>query len=94
MQDILKSVSDFRYQSSNKISEEEKKESADYVLTLDNFFKMCLIIQRFRSGIPCIIEGESGVGKTALISYLVKRIYGTRLIVCNIHAGVHEKELV
>ena len=41
-----------------------------YSLTMDNFFKMCLIILRERCSIPCVIEGESGVGKTALIRFL------------------------
>jgi DNA-binding NtrC family response regulator len=32
---------------------------------------MCLIVQRAVSHIPIIIMGESGVGKTALIRFLV-----------------------
>jgi putative ribosome biogenesis GTPase RsgA len=33
---------------------------------------MCLIILRAFSGVPSIIMGESGVGKTALIDFLVR----------------------
>lgn len=44
---------------------------ASYSLTLDNFLKMCLIIQRMRARIPINIMGETGVGKTALIRFLV-----------------------
>ena len=43
-----------------------------YKITIDNFYKMCLIILRAFSGVPSIIMGESGVGKTALIDFLVK----------------------
>jgi len=32
---------------------------------------MCLIILRAFGGVPTIIMGESGVGKTALIEFLV-----------------------
>ena len=75
-------------------SEEIKPSFKDYVLTMDNFFKMCLIVLRERCGIPCVIEGESGVGKTALIRFLVENIYKTKLEVFNIHAGIHLPELI
>ena len=57
----------------------KRKMFQDYVLTMDNFFKMCLIIMREKCEIPCVIEGESGVGKTALIRFLAENIYKTRL---------------
>jgi len=38
--------------------------------------------------------GESGVGKTALINFLVNTVLRHRLIVFNIHAGVDEPKLV
>jgi hypothetical protein len=41
-----------------------------YVLTLDYFLKMLEIHERMESGIPVIIEGETGVGKTALLEML------------------------
>ena len=47
----------------------------NYSVTLDNFFKMCLIIQRAVSNIPIIVMGESGVGKTALIKFLVEVVF-------------------
>lgn len=60
----------------------------NYSITLDNFFKMCLIIQRAVAHIPIIIMGESGVGKTALIKFLVEVVFQQRFLVFNIHAGV------
>jgi midasin (ATPase involved in ribosome maturation) len=55
---------------------------------------MCLIIQREKCCSPCVIEGESGVGKTALIKFLGKQIYNTELLIFNITAGTHESDLI
>lgn len=55
---------------------------------------MCLIIQRAVAHIPIIIMGESGVGKTALIKFLVEVVFRQRFLVFNIHAGIDEPKLV
>ena len=41
-----------------------------YVLTLDHTIKMLNIHERRQCGMPVILEGETGVGKTALIEML------------------------
>nr|XP_045015373.1 E3 ubiquitin-protein ligase RNF213 [Jaculus jaculus] len=41
-----------------------------YELTTDNMLKILAIEMRFRCGIPVIIMGETGCGKTRLIKYL------------------------
>ncbi len=43
-----------------------------YVLTLDYTIKMLNINERYQCGSPVIIEGETGVGKTALVEMLSK----------------------
>ena len=43
-----------------------------YVLTLDYTLKMLNIHERCECGMPVIIEGETGVGKTALVELLSK----------------------
>ncbi len=43
-----------------------------YVLTLDYTIKMLNIHERYKCGVPVIIEGETGVGKTALVKMLSK----------------------
>ncbi len=43
-----------------------------YVLTLDYAVKMLDIHERLQCGIPVVIEGETGVGKTALVEMLSK----------------------
>ena len=45
-------------------------DEANYVLTLDYTLKMLNIHERYRCGVPVIIEGETGVGKTALVEML------------------------
>lgn len=67
---------------------------ANYSLTLDNFYKMCLIVLRMRASIPIIIMGETGVGKTALIRYLVENVFKDKLKLFDIHAGVSENHLI
>ena len=44
----------------------------NYVLTLDFTLKMINIHERKECGMPVIIEGETGVGKTALLKMLSK----------------------
>lgn len=61
----------------------------EYSFTLDNFFKMCLIIQRMRSELPIVLMGESGVGKTALVKFLATSIFTDEFICFNVHAGVN-----
>ena len=41
-----------------------------YVLTTDNVKKIMAIYMRFRCGIPVIIIGETGCGKTRLIKFM------------------------
>ena len=41
-----------------------------YVLTVDNVIKILAIQMRFRCGIPVVIMGETGCGKTRLIRYM------------------------
>ncbi|KAM3838360.1 E3 ubiquitin-protein ligase rnf213-beta-like, partial [Diretmus argenteus] len=41
-----------------------------YELTADNVMKMLAIYMRFRCGIPVVIMGETGCGKTRLVSFL------------------------
>ena len=66
--------------------------SLDYALTPDNILKMVLIVQRIRAGIPVIIMGETGCGKTSLVRYLA-RTCGVPFHVFNFHAGVREEQL-
>jgi len=59
-----------------------------YKITIDCFFKMCLIIQKIKCKIPIVLMGESGVGKTALIKFLANCIFEEELYILNVHAGI------
>jgi len=64
--------------STTKNGDEEEKIplseiAKDYVFTVDNFIKMCLILIRLRARIPVIMMGETGCGKTSLIKKLSER---------------------
>ena len=45
-------------------------EEDNYIITIDNFRKMILILYRILANIPVILMGETGCGKTALIKKL------------------------
>ena len=47
-------------------------DDSNYILTLDFALKMMNIHERRQCGMPVIIEGETGVGKTELLKMLSK----------------------
>lgn len=57
-----------------------------YVLTMDNVLKMVLISQRLENG-PVLLMGETGCGKTSLITYLCK-VAGIDLHALDVHGGI------
>ena len=71
--------------------------TGDYVLTVDNFVKMVLILLRIRSRIPVIMMGETGCGKTSLIRKLSEMKNGvdkTKMKILNIHAGTNDEDII
>ncbi|XP_033637667.1 uncharacterized protein LOC117298493 [Asterias rubens] len=58
-----------------------------YALTPDNLMKMVLIHMRIKSRIPVVIMGETGCGKTTLITYLAS-VCEVPFYVLNFHAGI------
>ena len=66
----------------------------DYVVTTDNFLKMCIIYLRVISKVPVIIMGETGCGKTSLIRFFSQNILNDFLTIFNIHAGITSKIII
>jgi len=71
--------------------------AGDYVFTADNFVKMVLILIRIRSGIPVIMMGETGCGKTSLIRKLSEMKNNgakDKMKILNIHAGTNDEDII
>ena len=70
-----------------------KQKLGSYVFNADNFFKMVQILLRLRAGIPVLLMGETGCGKTSLINAIAE-IKNYKIVVLSIHAGVNDNEIV
>jgi len=64
----------------------------EYVFTVDNLVKMLCLHQRLRSGLPAVLMGETGCGKTALIAALARAL-GIPLRLLNIHGGITSDDI-
>eukprot|EP01083_Nonionella_stella_P145845 457914_1 len=64
----------------------------DYALTYDNLLKMVAIFFRVKSGIPVILMGETGCGKTFLLDYLAKAA-NIEIETVNVHGGFTAKDI-
>ena len=65
----------------------------NYCLTGDNLLKMLAVFIRLRVGIPVILMGECGCGKTALLKYLCAWL-GVDLNVLDVHGGTTPEDIV
>ena len=54
--------------------------------------KLARIFQRIMSGVPVIIIGETGIGKTILVRYLAT-LLDHKVSIINIHAGLTEFQI-
>ena len=63
-----------------------------YCLTGDTLLKMLAIYLRIRCGIPAVLMGECGCGKTELVKYLCAWL-GVRLLILNVHGGTTEGDI-
>ena len=64
-----------------------------YVLTADNYYKMCLLYSKCRARIPVIIMGQAGCGKTSLVQFLAEKILKEHFRKITFHAGITPKLL-
>jgi hypothetical protein len=48
---------------------------------------MMFALYRIRCGLPVVVFGETGVGKTALFRFLIQTLLGHTLMVCNVNSG-------
>jgi energy-coupling factor transporter ATP-binding protein EcfA2 len=64
-----------------------------YVITVDNLLKMLSILLRVKNGIPVMIMGETGCGKSSLITQLMS-VIRTPLRTLNIHGGMEDSDII
>eukprot|EP00731_Ephydatia_muelleri_P007093 Em0003g1341a len=68
-----------------------------YALTADNLIKILAIQMRFRCGIPVVIMGESGCGKTRLIQYMcdiaAQSTETRNIFILKVHGGTTQKDI-
>lgn len=65
----------------------------DYVVTVDNLIKLMSIQQRLKYGLPVILMGETGCGKTALVKFLADTL-DFSLFTLDIHGGITDAAIV
>ena len=67
-----------------------------YELNIDNYLKIMLILQKKRAGIPVIIMGETGCGKTFLLKYIAEVLYSGKadFFAYTLYHGVNEEEFI
>jgi hypothetical protein len=70
----------------------------NYELTTDNVKKILAIQMRFRCGIPVVIMGETGCGKTRLIRYMCSLqadLTGAKnMLLMKVHGGITHKDII
>ena len=64
----------------------------DIALTRDNVAKLALLYLRLKAGIPIVMVGETGVGKTVLVNIL-NYLVGGKVSSYQLHAGTKESEI-
>ncbi|XP_065826351.1 E3 ubiquitin-protein ligase RNF213-like isoform X2 [Oscarella lobularis] len=69
-----------------------------YELTSDNVIKILAIHMRFRCGIPVVVMGETGCGKTRLIRYMcslqAQSTGAQNMFLMKVHGGVTRKNII
>ena len=72
-----------------------EEENNNYVITNDNFRKIILLVYRIRANVPVIIMGETGCGKTMLITKLNQILNNGKKTVeiIDIHPGINDEKL-
>jgi MoxR-like ATPase len=54
---------------------------------------MALIYNRLRAGLPTIIMGETGIGKTIIVK-LLSHIMNAKFYIFNVHSGIKRLEII
>jgi hypothetical protein len=75
------------------VHEAMKRVLKGYMITADNLIKMVCILYRLQSQLPVLIMGETGCGKSSLITQMSAVVDAT-LFTLNVHGGMHDEDIV
>ncbi|CAE8735076.1 unnamed protein product [Polarella glacialis] len=64
-----------------------------FTLTVDNLMKMVAVYFRVEAGVPVVLMGESGCGKSAVIRFLA-RFLCLQVFTLDVHGGLVEQDVV
>jgi len=72
-----------------------QENGTNYVITDDNFKKIILLVYRIKANVPVIIMGDTGCGKTALITKLNQLLNNgnTTVKIININPGITDESI-
>lgn len=65
----------------------------NYVITVDNMIKLLSVQQRLRFGLPVVLMGETGCGKTALVQFISIAL-NYSLHTLNVHGGIKDEAVM
>jgi hypothetical protein len=71
---------------------EKFENNKNYILTPDNFLKIVKVIQKVEYNMPLILCGNTGCGKTYLITFIAECIFQENLRRLTMHSGTDEME--
>ena len=78
---------------SDGIPDDRTAAAAAYVMCPDNVMKMCSIYLRVVAGVPCVLMGHAGCGKTSLVRFLAENVCGAPFEKLDVHAGVSADQI-
>eukprot|EP00397_Hematodinium_sp_SG-2012_P000011 GEMP01000011.1.p1 GENE.GEMP01000011.1~~GEMP01000011.1.p1 ORF type:complete len:5020 (+),score=1237.73 GEMP01000011.1:156-15215(+) len=64
-----------------------------YVVTIDNLLKILSILLRLEYGLPVILMGETGCGKTALVQFIVETLEFPMHVI-DVHGGITDAQVI
>jgi hypothetical protein len=93
--ECLTQLANFLKQDPAKLMERAKVfKGKGFVITLDNFMKICLILLKAHLKIPIVMMGESGCGKTYLSEFVSECLLQDKMKELTLYAGVTELDFI
>ena len=83
-----------RFPNLDENCDNEKGVEEGFVITEENNLKIALVLVKAMVGVPIVIMGESGCGKTYFTKYVASCIKKDEIRIITLHAGIKEEDLL